>query len=124
MPEMIVGSDNGELLSETKKAETDTQLRMMWSDLHNALANKDIEKALTYFSILSREQYEGFFKELGDHLPEIAQEMQDIETVYIERHSAKYFNRRNELYGGMKVDITFEVYFVVDPDGSWKIGWY
>jgi hypothetical protein len=124
MPGMLVGQDSDQSFSEEKKTEIDARLRMMWTDLRKALADKDAEKALTYFGIWSRERYRKLFSALGDHLPAVAGEMQNIELVYIRSHSAKYYNRKTELYGGKKVSLTYDVYFVVDLDGSWKIDWY
>jgi hypothetical protein len=122
--EVLVGSDSGELLSEPKKAEIDTQLRVIWTDLRSALADKDAEKALTYFQTLSREHYRELFDALGENLPEAAREMQNIEPVYIKRSSAKYEMQKNELCGDMRVNIIYSVHFLVDSDGLWKIERY
>jgi hypothetical protein len=124
MPAIIVCSDSIELLSEPEKAEVDAELKMIWTDVRNALAANKPGEALPHFSAATRQNYRELFKVFGDHLLELAEEMHDIEPVYIKRHSAKYEMSRAELCGKMKVHITRSVYWAVDSDGAWKIDRY
>ena len=47
--------------------------------------------------------------------------MQDIQLVYVNDSVAKYRIRKNELYGGQMMTITYYIYFARDENGFWFI---
>jgi hypothetical protein len=63
-------------------------------------------------------------RRLDQFFPQIVEDMQDIELIYIEGSVAKYRIRKNELYGGEMLTITYYLYFIIDEDGLWKIHRY
>ena len=124
IPNVLVAGDSYEVNSVPNQAEIDTTIRETWTGMCRALANNDMEKALTFISVQSLEHYRELFTAFGDRLPEIAREMHDIEPVYIKSNSAKYLTRKSELYGGRMTTIDYDVYFLADDNGSWKIDWF
>ncbi|MFZ3137179.1 MAG: hypothetical protein WA126_07295 [Thermodesulfovibrionales bacterium] len=103
------------------KTEMDKLLKAKWQGMNTALSNQDIEKASTYYSEETKEIYNDLFNALYAYLPQIAQEMQEIQLIYLKNNTAKYRMRQNELYGGQTITLTYYIYFVIDKDGSWKI---
>ena len=110
--------------STANQAELNAQIKRVWAEMIRALTAKDIEKALTFIVAQSRQHYRDLFAVLYDNLPEIAREIQDIKSLYIKRNSAKFLIQKAEQYGGQAVTIDYEVYFVLDHDGLWRIDWF
>ena len=89
----------------------------VWSDMKENLAAGNIEGALNYFSEGSKEKYREIFTLLGDRLPTLANNMQDIELIYVRGDIAKYRIHRLQY----EQQITYYIYFGKDEDGYWKI---
>jgi hypothetical protein len=107
-----------EVLSE---AELDSLLRSKWGGMKGALANQNVDEALNYFAEESRQLFSEVFAALYTQLPQIAQEMQDIQLIYSKNNTSKYRIRKTESYGGQMLTITYYIYFIVDRDGIWRI---
>jgi hypothetical protein len=107
-----------EVLSE---AELDSLLRNKWGGMKGALANQNVDEALNYFAEESRQLFSEIFAALYTQLPQIAQEMQDIQLIYSKNNTSKYRIRKTESYGGQMLTITYYIYFIVDRDGIWRI---
>jgi YVTN family beta-propeller protein len=126
-PTLTTTDDQGNTFSDTiavtvlSKTEIDTMLKGKWDKMKNYLVKQDIAKALNYYLDESKQLYEGIYTAFYDQLPQIAQEMQDIQLIYVKNNTAKYRLKENELYGGKTETITYYIYFVVDKDGLWKI---
>jgi hypothetical protein len=103
------------------KEELDTLLQTKWDGMKSALAKQDVGKALTYFAADTQGLYREIYTALGNNLPQIAQDMQNIQFIYAEGRMAKYRVRRDEEYGGQVYPITYYIYFVRDQDGLWKV---
>lgn len=101
--------------------KVDKELKTTWHDMKSALINKNIQKAIEYYHVGTKENYREIYNAFGDKLPEIARDLGDIQPVYIKDNEAKYRLRKEETYGGKRVDVTYFVYFVKDSDGNWKI---
>ncbi|MEW6001107.1 MAG: IPT/TIG domain-containing protein [Nitrospirota bacterium] len=99
------------------KTEMDILLREKWDGMKKGMADKDIQKAVSYFAEWTKERYSAIFAALGDRLPQIAQDMQNIKMIYVRDGVAKYRIRRIEAEG----EITYYIYFVRDENGFWKI---
>ena len=109
------------VINVMNRTELDKILKAKWEGMNTALENQDIEKASTYYSEETKQSYNDLFTALYAYLPQIAQEMQEIQLIYLKNNTAKYRMRQNELYGGRNITLTYYVYFVVDKDGMWKI---
>ena len=96
-------------------------LQAKWSAMKTALVNQDVSTALNYFTDEAQGLYNDMFGALYDQLPQIAQNMQSIELIYSDGNMAKYRMRQDEIYGGQSVEFTYNIYFVMDVDGIWKI---
>lgn len=103
------------------QTQLDNLLKGIWDEMKTALLSQDINSALTYFISDSRQLYNDIFTALSAQLPQLVQDMQDIQLIYVENNSAKYRIRRTELCGGQMSTITYYIYFAVDENGTWKI---
>ncbi len=101
--------------------ELDAMLRSKWGAMKEALGNRDIPGALTYFAGDAQELYNDIYTLISDSLPQIVQEMQDIQLVRVEDGMAEYRILRQETFDQRLYDISYHVYFVQDVDGLWKI---
>jgi len=96
---------------------------VIWNNTKTALANKDIVGALGNITENSRDMYSYNFQLMQDHLPSIAQDMQDmgdITAVKIDDSVAGF-----EMHA--VVDGTERAYyieFIKDIDGSWKLNFF
>ena len=99
------------------KEELDALLKAKWGGMKTALANKDIENALKYFAENAQELYSDLFTALYDSLPQIVQELGDIQFIGMMENSAEYDIRtvRDDK------EYSFYLLFVRDEDGLWKI---
>jgi hypothetical protein len=99
----------------------DTMLQAKWGGMKHALANRDVAQAVQYFTDETKGLYQEIFALLSDQLPQLMQEMQDIELMAVEDNAATYRMRRTQLYGGQLLTITYYAYFRPDRTGLWKI---
>jgi hypothetical protein len=126
-PTLTIIDTNGTPYSDTiaiavlDTINLDALLKAKWEAMKTALENQDISGALNYYTEASQELYNDIFNALYDQLPQLVQDMQDIQLIYIKDGVAKYRIRKNELYGGQIQEITYYIYFVIDEDGIWKI---
>ena len=126
-PTITVTDDQGSTYTDTiaivvlNQAEIDALLISKWEAMKAALAVQDVEGAVNYYTEESQGLYNEMFTALYDQLPQSVQDMQDIQLIYSEGNMAKYRIRKNELYGGETLEITYYIYFAVDIDGIWKI---
>jgi len=98
--------------------QMDSRLRAKWGGMKAAMALMDVEKAVSFFLPDSQDRYSGIFTALGSILPQVAQEMQEIELISLENGLANYRIRRMKAGALM----TYYIYFVIDDsDGIWKI---
>jgi len=115
---------NGQTYSDTvtiivlSKFQMDNKLRAKWDGMKTAMTIMDVPKATSFFLPESQERYSGIFTALGDSLPQVAQNMQDIQMIYLEGNVAQYRIRKFGPFGL----ITFYIYFIRDGnDGIWRI---
>jgi hypothetical protein len=104
--------------------QMDNLLRRKWQGMKNALEIQDFNTAANHFTEEIRLHYHDIFTSLDTHMPQIVEDMQNIEHMYIRGNAAKYRIRKNEFYGGQTVVMAHYIYFLVDHDGLWKIDWY
>jgi len=126
-PTLIVTDDQGDTYSDTiavsvlSKTEMDTLLKDKWEEMKVALVKQDIDGALKYYLEGSQQLYTDIYTAFYDQLPQLAQEMNDIQPIYVKSSTAKYRLREHKMYGGNMETITYYIYFVLDKDGLWKI---
>jgi hypothetical protein len=99
------------------KAELDAMLQAKWGGMMGALASNDVNKAVSYFDDTTRDAYQGIFTALSSYLPQIAQELSDIQFIQMIGASAEYDIRT--IRGG--TEYSFYLLFVRDQNGLWKI---
>jgi hypothetical protein len=126
-PTVIVTDTQGVTYSDTiaivvlNASDLDALLKAKWNAMKIALANQDVNGALNYYTEESQELYNELFTTLNAQLPQIVQEMQDIQLIYAKDNTAKYRIRASEVHAGQTYEITYYIYFVVDENGIWKI---
>jgi hypothetical protein len=105
-------------------AQLDALLRAKWEAMKTALANQDINSAVNYYTEETKQHYNDIFTTLYTQLPQITQNMQNIQMIYAKDNTAKYRIKTSEVHAGQTYDITYYIYFVVDENGIWKIHRY
>jgi hypothetical protein len=110
-----------QVLSE---AALDALLKEKWGGMKAALAGGDSEKALIYHHPAFKDRYKAIYSLLGNNISSLAQQMQDIELIFVEGDRAKYRIKRDHEIDGQMVTITYYVYFSRDQNGLWKIERY
>jgi hypothetical protein len=104
--------------------QIDNLLRGKWEGMRTALANQHRDTAVNYFVEETKPHYHDIFTALDAQMPQIVQDMEDIQRIYVRGNTAKYRIRKDEPYGGQIMAIMHYIYFSVDHDGLWKIDWY
>jgi hypothetical protein len=99
------------------KAELDAMLKAKWEGMRSALADNDVNKALSYFDDSSRNDYRELFLALSAYLPQIAQELADIQFIRMVESAAEYDIRT--IRDGK--EYSFYLLLVRDKNGLWKI---
>jgi hypothetical protein len=126
-PRVAVTDNQGNIYTETtlvnvlSREEMDALLTSKWEGMRVALVNQNIDEAVNYFAEESRQLYSEIFAALNAQLPQIVQEMQDIQLIYSQNNISKYRIGKNESYGGQALSIAYYIYFIVDRDGIWRI---
>lgn len=95
----------------------DSLFKQIWNGMKTALGNADIPTALGYFAESSKESFQQQFAALATVLPQYAASLGNINLVSITTNFAEYDFRtvyNNKIY-------SFQLLFVKDVDGSWKI---
>ena len=102
-------------------AQLDALLRAKWNNMKAMLLIRDIDGALAYFSVPSRNEYNEIFRLLSDDLADIVNTMADIELVYIKERVAKYSIEKDEIINGETHRITYYIHFFKNALGLWCI---
>ncbi len=110
-----------EQMSRNIPPAIDRNLRAIWTGLKEALRAGDADKAAGFFCLEDRAGYLRMYNDLKDKLPQVGAEMAGIEFIEFQGDGAKYRTKRKETLKGKEYDITYEVYFVIDQDGQWRI---
>lgn len=95
----------------------DGLLKAKWNGMKTALADGNIDRALTYHNDRFRDKYESIYNSLGSNISIMAQNPRDIELVFLEGNRAKYAINRDHNIDGQIVTITYFIYFSKEKDG-------
>jgi hypothetical protein len=98
-------------------AALDAVLLILWNDMKDALRNGDITGAGNQIVSESRDKYVEAFQIIAAQLPNIDQILTNISFVRMEGNSAIYEMVR--MVQGLQT--SFEVQFVRDSDGIWRV---
>ncbi len=105
---------------EEKREEIKEEIEMIWTNYNNAVLTGKFEEALSYYSVLSRDQHRQILEAIDmDKLRSNFKEFKGIEI--------------NSIYNGRRVDgeliikeeaglYSYPVTFIKDPDCTWRIG--
>ena len=95
----------------------DADLQSRWATLKANLRGGDIKAALECVHSRSRSRYQQLFKALSGDLPDVDRILTGIRLVEVRRGEAIYEMIRMET----GVARSFEVRFVIDGDGVWRV---
>jgi hypothetical protein len=102
---------------ELDKVALDNELKNLWNQMKSALTARDIERAVSYFSMSTKAAYRSQFRSVSRQLPKIVADMGEIRMVSATSRHAIYdlrTIREGQVY-------SFQLEFVRDYDGAWKI---
>ena len=125
-----VSDTQGDIYSDTvaivvMSAEAlDGLLKAKWTDMKTTLMSGDIEQALQFHHERYREKYTAIYNALGNDLPSLVQQMQDISQIWYNDGTTKYRIRQNHDINGQFVTITYYIYFSRGENGLWLIEKY
>jgi YVTN family beta-propeller protein len=118
---IMASGPGGTAMASVTVKMLDSLLRGVWNRMKTAMLAGNVNQVVAQFSDQTHDQYSQIFTAIADQLPQIAQEMKEIEPVYFEEFGAKFRIKRTEEIEGVTYDITYYIYFVQEEDGSWKI---
>ena len=101
--------------------QLDAALQTKGAAMKAALGQQDVEGALAFFVPAERERFWTILSPLRNDLPQLVQDLGNIQLISLVDNRAKYRLRRTELYGGQSVTFTYYVYFIRDLSGAWRI---
>ncbi len=121
-PTITITDNQGNTYSDTiaitvlNKIEMDTLLKSKWEGMKAALKAKDIEKALSYFDVESRDRYKAIFEALKDKMPTILDTFIEFNFIKLYGHIIEYeivTSENGVLY-------SYPIMFVRGTDGVWR----
>lgn len=104
--------------------ELDVLLKTKWADMKAALTAGDIQHALQFHHERYHEKYTAIYHALGNDLPSLVEQMQDISRICYIDGTAKYRIRQNHDISGQTVSITYYIFFSRGGNGLWLIERY
>jgi hypothetical protein len=110
--------EKGQIYEGKELALLDDHLRGIWRKMTEALRKKDVDQTVTFFAQETRESYRKQFTALRDHLPDVADEMKDIQIVQM-RAARDVEYEILTIREGKKY--SFQLIFIKDADDEWKI---
>ncbi len=98
-------------------ASLDAHLRSIWKKMVQALREKNVDQAVTYFARAKRESYRKIFLALKDRLPDVANEFGDIQLVRMRTARDVQYDIQIIREGQR---LSFQLIFVKEAD-EWRI---
>lgn len=99
------------------QSQLDTVLRSIWSAMTSKLSIGDKTGALLYMSSVTRPNYEQILNAISSQLPSMMATQQELNFIYATNNMAKY-----ELVTLEEATLySYEVTFIKDENGIWKI---
>jgi len=99
------------------EAALDALLRAKWEGMSSALTQNDVDGTVSYFSSFSKDAYSEIFTTISSILPQVAQDLGDIQFIRIMKNSVEYDIRTIR----DSQEYSFYLIFEKDGDGLWKI---
>jgi hypothetical protein len=99
------------------QTELDNLLKNKWERMKNKLQIGDIEGSLVFFDEYTKHDYSELFNALASVLPNIVQEMSDIQLIKYTRNAAIYDIRT--IRNG--IEYSFQLLLIKDSNGIWRI---
>ena len=100
------------------------ELEALFEDMKKELLESNIEAALEYFIPLSQKKYRKIFTEKGEQLSSWVEAIPQIKPDYIHTDTARYTFEIQEEIDEQIETVIYDVIFVKDQYGVWKIDWF
>jgi hypothetical protein len=94
---------------------------MEWNGMKMAMTAGDIEGAVGFFAHAQRDTFRQVYGLVEQTLPQIATDMLSIQMIYQTNDRAEYRLRKDIVFNGEPVTVTFYVYFQRESSGIWRI---
>ena len=98
----------------------DSLLRAVWSGMKTAMISGNIDLAASYFCEKTREAYKEVYSNLSTQLPQITQEMGEMEFLAYKENMVIYRIKRNDIVQGEEQEISYRVFFLFQ-NSEWLI---
>ncbi len=112
----ILHTDTMAIMADNRTA-LDAKLKEKWEGMKAALSQSNINNAISWFDNSTKEGYTEAFTALFSQLPQIAQDLSNIQLLDMQNSKAQYdiriFRSGNEF--------SYYLVFVKDKNGIWKI---
>jgi hypothetical protein len=109
----LAGNTASDSIAVTRQDPSSPDFLGMWAALKDALRSGNIETALGFITVKSRERYRGIFTALGPELSQIDLILTNINPIAIRQEDAEF-----EMFRSGR---SFEIFFVRDDDGFWRL---
>jgi len=116
---VIPHSDTVSVMAEDLTA-FDLKLKQKWAGLRSALSGMDVNNASCFFDNSTMRTYAELFIAMPDQMPQMAQDMSDVQLITTKNGQAEYDLR---VVRNGKV-FSYYLQFVKDKSGLWKIKSY
>jgi hypothetical protein len=104
------------------QAGPETQIRRVWAEFKAALMAKDVERALRAMAFGSRARYRQLFTGFGDHLPEVAHDLPDLDQITVHGDGARGEGHKAPRAPGAPPEPPVIAVFARDPvTGTWYV---
>lgn len=98
----------------------DAHLRNIWGGMKTAMAAGNVDLAVGFFSEETQDKYREVYTALSAQLPQIAQEMGEIELLVYKNNMAIFRIKRNDIINSEEHEISYRIYFVYQ-NNQWSI---
>jgi hypothetical protein len=112
----VLHSDTIAIMADNRTS-LDMKLKAKWEGMKGSLSQSNVNNAISWFDNSTKEGYTEAFTALSAQLPQIAQDLNNIQLLDMQNSTAKYdiriFKNGNEF--------SYYLVFVKDKNGIWKI---
>jgi hypothetical protein len=95
-------------------------LYSIWNEMKTAMLAGNVDLAASYFCEETREAYKAVYTDISTQLPQIAQEMGEMEFLAYKENMAIFRIKRNDIIQGEEQEISYRIFFVFQND-QWLI---
>jgi hypothetical protein len=103
------------------KAAVEQSLKAKWNAMKAAMVASNVDTAVHSFVYEKRQKYQRLYSYLLPRLPNIANTMEPITFLKSQGSIINFRIYSDEVWGGQTYTLPYEVIFMIDVDGIWRI---